>query len=527
MLFDRYLAWLLATVLYAVRASLSQQHAPTASIDAGLVIGTTTSVSGAAATVNKFLGVPFAASPTRFAPPVRPTPWSVPLQATAYGPACPQQFSYPEVARELQMAWFNTPPPPAGESEDCLNLNIYVPGTPGGNKTVMAWIYGGGLAFGANSLQIYDGADFAANQDVILVVLNYRTNILGFPAAPQLPLTERNLGFLDQRMALDWIQRNIAAFGGDPQKVTIFGQSAGGRSVDILVTSMPHNPPFRAAIMESGVANYNFPTGDLSGPWNQTVEALNCTHATDLVKCMRKVDLNTMMSTIEHLSIDFEYTLDNVTALAYSEAARESGHIAHVPILIGTVANDGLLFVLGDNDTQAFLEDSIPDQPALYPAILDAYAIGSPGIGSVQDQISAIETEVRFQCPSRVVARDSRKLGLPTWRYYYNVSFPNMELFPGSGVYHSSEVEIVYGTYPRANATSLEVQTSKYMQRSWAMFAKTPMAGPGWKQVPNVAAIGSPGKDMEVNVQDAVIDKRCGLYTSYYTELGTIQSNVN
>src|ERR1700759_5032385 len=96
----------------------------------------------------------------------------------------------------------------------------------------------------------------AANQDVIVVAINYRTNIYGFPGSPHLPFTENNLGFLDQRLALDWVQRNIHAFGGDPDKVTIFGESAGAASVDELLTTMPTNPPFRAAIMESGQTSF-------------------------------------------------------------------------------------------------------------------------------------------------------------------------------------------------------------------------------------------------------------------------------
>lgn len=143
MLSRHVLPWLLTSLLGNAFAFGSQceSSAPTVNIDAGMVVGTTTTVPGTTATVSEFLGVPFAASPTRFAPPTRAVPWSTPLQATAYGPACPQQFNYPEELREITMAWFNTPPPSAGESEDCLNLNIYVPGTAGKNKAVMVWIY--------------------------------------------------------------------------------------------------------------------------------------------------------------------------------------------------------------------------------------------------------------------------------------------------------------------------------------------------------------------------------------------------
>ncbi len=125
----------------AAPASAASSAAPTVTIDSGAVVGTTTRLAGATVAVDKYLGIPFAASPTRFAPAVRPTPWKSPYHATKYGPACIQQFNYPELSRNATMAWFNTPPPPAGESEDCLNLNVYAPATPGKNKTVMAWIY--------------------------------------------------------------------------------------------------------------------------------------------------------------------------------------------------------------------------------------------------------------------------------------------------------------------------------------------------------------------------------------------------
>ena len=117
--------------------------APTATINAGVIVGTTTSVSGSRATVvNKYLGVPFAASPTRFAPAVPPSPWSQPFDASKYGFVCPQQFNYPEKTRNVTMELLDNPPPPVGEHEDCLNLNIYVPKTPTSQKAVMVWIYG-------------------------------------------------------------------------------------------------------------------------------------------------------------------------------------------------------------------------------------------------------------------------------------------------------------------------------------------------------------------------------------------------
>lgn len=166
---------------------------PSATIDSGIVIGVQTSLPGSPNLVNKYLGVPFAASPTRFAPAETATPWTKPYRATQNGPACvqvcsksesrelttddQQQFNYPEASRNFTITAFNTPAPP--ESEDCLSVNIFAPAsaqTDGSLKPVMFWIYGGSLQFGANALAAYDGTGFAANQDVVLVATNYRTN---------------------------------------------------------------------------------------------------------------------------------------------------------------------------------------------------------------------------------------------------------------------------------------------------------------------------------------------------------------
>src|SRR5437016_4977009 len=122
------------------------------------------------------------------------------------------------------MSNFSNPAPP--ESEDCLYLNIFTPSTkpPKGGRTVMFWIHGGNLQFGHGGFPMFDGSSFAAYQDVVVVTTNYRTNVFGFPNSPQLPVGSQNPGFLDQRKALSWVQQNIAAFGGDPTKVTIFGE---------------------------------------------------------------------------------------------------------------------------------------------------------------------------------------------------------------------------------------------------------------------------------------------------------------
>ncbi|KAK5076089.1 hypothetical protein LTR51_001769 [Lithohypha guttulata] len=470
-----------------VQRQAATTSAPSATIDSGVVIGTQTSIAGAPSpVVNQYLGVPFAASPTRFAPAQSATPWSSAYMATQRGPACIQQFNYPESSRNFTIAAFNTPAPP--ESEDCLSVNIFVPAgaqNGGGLKPVMFWIYGGSLQFGYNGQAAYDGSSFAANQDVIVVATNYRTNA-------------RNLGYLDQRFSLKWVQRNIRSFGGDPSRVTIFGESAGSFSVDSLVTSFGPSapdgpPPFNAAIMQSGQSSVTARLGADSSSWTRLISQLNCTTSDDLA-CARAAPATTLKSIIERGAIAFRPTLDNYTQLQYPEAARRAGNIARVPIMTGTNANEGILFTFTQNDTVAYLRSTLPSiTDAQIQVILSAYPIGQAGISTQTDQIARIYTDVGFQCPSAIVANDTASARIPAWRYYYNATFANIQPIPGVnfGPYHASEIPIVFGTYPTYNspargyATQTQARLSELMQNMWATFAKNPTGGPapGWNGV--------------------------------------------
>ncbi|CCF35476.1 para-nitrobenzyl esterase, partial [Colletotrichum higginsianum] len=230
---------------------------PTATISSGLVQGASTILPSAASTVNKFLGIPYAIPPRRFSLPEPPAPWTEPFNATGFGPACLQSFGISELGPrpELLQELFNNPPPP--ESEDCLSINVFAPASPSASAglAVLVFIPGGGWQLGHGRSDL---SAFAAYENIIAVTLNYRTNVFGFPSSPDIPLPERNLGLHDQRLALSWIQENIASFGGDPSKVTIWGESAGSLSVDnhLKAYADDPSPPFRAAVMSSGQTSF-------------------------------------------------------------------------------------------------------------------------------------------------------------------------------------------------------------------------------------------------------------------------------
>ncbi|KAL2814106.1 Carboxylesterase [Aspergillus granulosus] len=507
-------------------------HHPLVKTSTGLILGTTTithSNSAGAVEINTFLGIPFASTPRRFSPPRPPRPWRGIHHATTYGPACIQQFNYPEASRNQTIQFFNTPPPPAGESEDCLTLNIWAPARKSKYerpRAVLFWLYGGALMFGSGSLRGYDGSSFVANQDVVLVTINYRTNVFGFPGSTELPPNERNLGWLDQRLALDWVQRNIHAFGGDPKRVTIFGESAGSGSVDALVTLPPEPIPFHAAIMQSGDSSIRNRADNTGTTWRRLAELAGCSRSRDTVRCIRRLPALKLKDIIERNALSFGPVHDSVTYAEHPQKRRLNSSedqplIARVPLIIGSNARDAWPLVgIGLNDTKQYLQatfSTFTDQQR--KQILAAYPINTTsGIRSPAEQIAVITTEYGFQCPSKLIADATADAGIAAWRYYFNASFPNTQLFPGSGAFHSSEIGLVFGTYKKEGATEFQAEMSKAMQKAWADFAKEPQTGPGWDGIPMIGVLGAweDGAEAVATVSSAELDARCKLFDELY-----------
>jgi carboxylesterase type B len=384
---------------------------PTATIQGGVVVGTTKSVD--ATTINQFLGIPFAAAPTgaqRFSPP-RPTSWSEPLDTKAFKPACIQVFN-PWESRDYIQDVFSVPRPE--ESEDCLYLNVWAPTEDADQDDgckkpypVLYWMYGGGFKFGNAGQPIYDGSHFASLEKVIVVSVNYRTNLFGFPIAPDVAnLTERNLGLLDQRAGLDWVQENIAAFGGDPNRVTIFGQSAGSYAVDVLLTNpWPAGPPFHAAIMESGTYSYN-PVANCNNTdytaWKKLLDRVNCTNATLPYECVKSTSVDDLRYAQEEYGISFGMAGDNITIVCDPRLRREGGNFARVPVIGGSNVDDGSYYgAKNGTDIDRYFDTVFHNETALKAKVLAAYTL-NPAEGRHDNLtiLSQIATDWNFHCVS-------------------------------------------------------------------------------------------------------------------------------
>jgi carboxylesterase 2 len=343
--------------------------------------------------------------------------------------------------------------------------------------------------------------------------LDLRTVLLvfGFPNSPELAPGQNNLGFLDQRLALNWTQKNVENFGGNPKKVTIFGESAGGFSVKQLVANPPSPVPFRAAIMESQAAGVN---GGVEA-WTALANGLNCT-ATEQLACVRAAPASKIKDVIEKAKLTFAPKPDNVTFVHDVRANIQSGKSAKVPVIIGTNKDEGTVFatagLAAPGSTLAkFFATFIPGGEPIAQFVLAELTplyVG-PQYDTPVKLGSAIFTDLGFQCGAQILSKTLVTAGYDVNRYYYAADFPETYPFPNAGVYHTAEIDAIFKTYNRKNTRIPRV--SAVLQSLWADFAKNPTAPlPAW---PRLTATTETIKEFNVTadtfVQSAVLDARC------------------
>ncbi|KAF2396044.1 alpha/beta-hydrolase [Trichodelitschia bisporula] len=487
-------------LLTALAAASLALAAPTAQWSVGQEVRTSSGVvRGHAAPwpvgsdVSEYLGIPFAVpplGPLRFAPP-KALISNATVVADKYGPDCLVAVDREAMAKAPQnpnlkgyhagMGGIT----PHASSEDCLTVNVWTkPQTGEKAKAVLLWIYGGGFSSGASNTPYYTGSRLAGEQDVVVVTFNYRINIFGFPLAPA--LTDANPGLLDQRLAVEWVRDNIASFGGDPKRITIFGESAGGASVDFHAYAWADDPIVAGYIAQSGTARMGGRTtprpaaelwygvsaavgcGDASVP-NAAAASLECVRgkpAADVVKAVIKVSSGAVQTA-------FGPQADGRTVFADTGARAASGLFAKRPLLVGNTDNE-----LSLNKAMAgVLGGAAPKG-------------GKDTVGLPAGLPEAVANDAAFSCPAAQAAGYRRSAGVRSWRYRYMGEWENTSIGPGMGAYHSSEIPLVFGTTEIFNKEGIhgrdsgeEAGLSLVMRRAWAAFAKDPengLGGLGW-----------------------------------------------
>jgi para-nitrobenzyl esterase len=413
--------------------------------------------------VQSFKGIPYAAPPVgdrRWRPPVSPAPWSQPREATDFGSSCPQPAAPSRVPPGSRSA---------ETSEDCLTLNVWAPVAHPKPLPVMVWIHGGGNVEGSSADTYYDGGVFAKD-GVVLVSFNYRLGWLGFFEHPALSReagsgSKGNYGLLDQLAALQWVQRNIAAFGGDSRNVTLFGESAGGEDVLMLMTMPSSAGLFARAIVESAGffdSWQRLPDAEAIGAKLATSVGLSGASAS--TADLRAVPVATLMAQSDVLAS--RPAIDGRSLVESPIAAFAAGRSLAVPLVIGSNGNEGSL--LGDQpDTKRWIEDGLMTSEQV-AALRLLYGQRTPDEATFTRQLFR---DAFFAAPARwFAARQSSRAPSYVYRFDYVLSLLRTRR---TGADHGSEVPYVFATWntPRLSTGDLHVTTA--MHGCWVSFATT------------------------------------------------------
>ncbi len=438
-----------------------------------------------------FKGIPYAAPPVgelRWRPPAPHSPRQGVQSTTEFGPACIQHPDHvPDWYRYLAETFDQDPglvPELEPVSEDCLNLNVWTANLDGDEPwPVMAWIHGGANTSGSPSELPYDGANMT-RKGVVVVSFNYRLNVFGFLAHPALTAesdhdSSGNYALLDQIAALQWIQRNIAAFGGDPERVTLFGESAGATNIAYLMSSPLARHLFHGAIMQSGgyaVSEFR-DLADQEAIGEGLVATLAVAESEDVLGTLRAADAQDLLrAALEgYSSWSSEPNVDGWVLEEAPARVFEAGRQAPVPLLIGFNSDEWTtLGHYGPDVTLKSLHEALRTEYGdladraieLYPASNDEEAAA---------MVDLSQTDLWFACPSRFIAERMARASSEAYFYLFSRSLPT----PGGdrlGAYHGAETAYVMDNLaleswvPRAN---YDQELADAMSDYWVQFAST------------------------------------------------------
>lgn len=459
---------ILALVGFLFFSCQSPEDSPLISIESitvegGLISGTTDS-SGQ---VKIFKGIPFAAPPVgdlRWKAPQPIVPWEG-IKTCIDNPPAPMQN--PPVPFFAWSEEFLIPKEPI--SEDCLYLNIWTAAEQADEgRPVMVWIYGGGFNSGGNSVPLYDGTDLA-KEGIVVVNLNYRVGMLGFFVHPDLSAespdqTSGNYGILDQIAALEWVKKNIAQFGGDPDNVTIAGQSAGAFSVNALVVSPKAKGLFHKAIAQSG-GMFNRGTGLVSGLKSAEERGKALTDTLEITLAdLRKLPADSLLK----FPGRFGTTVDGIVLPSVRESF-ENGTFADVPLLTGWNADDR---VSGNPPTtpEEFKANAKKQYGGRAGEYLELFPAESP---EVLAETQAMMGGLFFGLQNYTWAKMQSEKGQRDAYMYYFTRIPPGE--PNYGAFHSAEFSYALHTLRNWNRPfePADYALEKTMSGYWVNFVKT------------------------------------------------------
>jgi para-nitrobenzyl esterase len=436
-----------------------------------------------------FKGVPFAAAPDgvrRWLPPEKPAPWTGVRDARRFGAAAPQNPVTNPALAAMKIG--------QAHSEDCLNLNLWTPGLDGARRPVMVWIHGGGFTIGAGSQEIYNGAVLARRGDVVIVTINYRLGPLGFlrlndVTHGRIP-SSGNEGLLDQIAALQWVRDNIAEFGGDPDNVTIFGESAGGMSAGALLSMPSARGLFHKAIPQSGSCDIISSVARANRTAERVLSKLGVSaHDADAIRALPVAQLLTGVFGADGKTPDRELGMAYQPVVDGTVIPREliervaDGSAAGVAVMVGSNLEEWKLFSAMDPSAQNLDKAGLAARMSkrltadFAGSVIATYerARASAGVSVTPPELySAIETDRVFRMPGVRLAEIHGRSERRVYNYLFTWRSPAMRGALGSC--HALELGFVFGTNHLMRRFAGEGPAAEKlageMQDAWLAFAR-------------------------------------------------------
>jgi para-nitrobenzyl esterase len=438
--------------------------------------------------VHAFKGIPYGASTAgnrRFLPPAKPEAWTGIKDTLEWGPEAPQVSPHGEIPEVRATI------PATGMSEDCLRLNVWSHELGAGRRLpVMVWLHGGGFTSGNGSYTIYDGANLARKRDVVTVTINHRLNSFGFLHLAGIGgekfAQASNAGMLDAIAALQWVHDNIANFGGDPNNVTIFGQSGGAGKVSTLLAMPGAKGLFHRAIIQSGSNLKGVSKEDALKSAQALMAKLNVKTADDLQKVPMEQLIQATNSTP---GLRLSPVVDGTTLPRDPFSPDAPAMSADVPVLLGTVETEVTFFPgtqmdpIDDTALRARVKTATRADDAQAQHLIDLYRKGRPGVSNI-DVALILESDLRFR-PAVVTEAELKSVQkAPVYMYYFTWRSPVRD--GKLKTFHTLEIPFVTDNVDNAT-TMTGTGQDRYaladkMSAAWAAFART--GNPNHKGLP-------------------------------------------